>query len=316
MLALSRAYWHYVQEYEPSWWYTGTIKGKAPRPHYSYVRANQIAENRVQFTILSIEGGRVVARGLTEANPKDLGSTGSGTHRQQPPKTVYRELGPELGTHEDGFPLLTIDDLYDQCEREIARSDSRPIQLYFHPSGVLMQCGRAHSRCSDCTTVSIQTYSMDPLAPYTREFEPSRWACAEPIGLILPGTIAWTHARQYDCLPPELAEERLKRLTRPDVILSSNLERLCGEHCDWPLWMRSLQVCPIFPAPPGFLGVGKPHPEAPYDVQGDNINIIECGSRDLLNQRVTRRQHVPTLKDLQSRSSRPHRRLVPDLHLR
>ncbi|MGC4070197.1 MAG: hypothetical protein QM784_37165 [Polyangiaceae bacterium] len=312
MVALSRRYWRFVQEYEPRWHDSVNADEKAPLPRYSYVRANQIAKDRVQFTILSVEGGRVVARGLTEMDPNDLESTANDVHsRLILPKTLYRELGSELGTHDDGFPLLTIDDLYDQCEREIARSDSDPIQLYFHPSGVLMQCGRARSHCSDCASLSIQTYSMNPLGPYTKEFEPTRWACIDHIGLILPGTATWTQALQYQCAPPELAKERIRRLSDPVAYLWSSRDSYCGDHCDWPYLFRVIDPCPIFPARPSFLEVGKPHPEARYVVRGDGLNPECSSSRSVLQTSVTRRQDVPTLKDRESRASNANRRETP-----
>lgn len=309
LLALSRRYWGLLLNDELKGWPDGARFGvKSSAPQYSYVRAYQLAADRVQFTILSVEGDRVVARGLSEINPRELKSPGGSIRNQVPtlPTAIYRELGPELGTHGEGFPLFTINDIYDQCEREIDRRDVGPVQLYFHPSGVLMQCGRALSRCSDCATLSIQTYSMTSLRPYAAEFDASHWACTDNAGLVLPGTVTWTHARQDFCYPPELAAARSRRLSQTDALFEDFLEMQCGKNCNWPWWTRSVfsLVCPISPAPLSFLEVGKPHPNAPFVVRGYNLDPIECLPRDLINSGVTRRQPVPTLKDLESGSSK------------
>src|SRR5262245_36454572 len=87
---------------------------------YSYVRARQLAADRVHFTLLVVDHGKVVERALLATRPGDsgLGDRMAGKHGHEP-KLLWHERGAGVGTHEGGAPPLTIDQLYDLCRDQV-----------------------------------------------------------------------------------------------------------------------------------------------------------------------------------------------------
>lgn len=280
-LARSRRYWDYARthENEARKRDASTAIG-APRIDYTYVRTRQLSPERVQFTVIGVEGERIVARGLLEAKADQLQRLGSWVqdHPELMPASVYKELGASIGSHSEGAPPLRIEQLYDQCETEIRRRGVRPIRMYFHPSGVLMQCGRTKGECRDCPAVSIQSYSVQSILPQALEFEPSHWTCSADWGLLPPGVDDWVSGRRYECLAPELQSERITRLRKQkeDCMLCE-----CGWKCDLTFdWAFSrpanIEPCPIEFSVPDYLDVGKADPDAPFTFHGVSNAAIDC----------------------------------------
>lgn len=214
-LEQSRLYWKLAFVKEPT--IGAATFGEAIRrhtqtakaPQYSYVRAVQVSETRVNFTFVSIEGGRAVLRGLGSVDPNRLVDF-RGNERKESIRLLreeWTEFGAEVGAHDEGAPALLMDDLYEQCAAEIRRPDAGPIRLYFHPSGVLMHCGRTIAACPHCTTVSIHAYATHSIRPWTREFKASDWSCVEYWGLVLLGAPSWMRGFDVACSPPALARK-------------------------------------------------------------------------------------------------------------
>lgn len=258
---------------------------------YTYVRARQLSSEQVQFTILSVEGDRVVVRGLTETKPAMLEWLGASAldHPERMPTPVYVEIGANVGIHSAGAPPLLIEQLYEQCEAEIRRPRVGPIRMYFHPSGVLMQCGRAASECPNCPTISIQSYGFESLHSQALEYDASHWACTVRWGLLPPLAIDWVGGQRYQCQAPELQSERITRLRnlKEDCLPCDCVPRQCDKRFDWPTWtVRHAEPCPTFLNPPGFLDVGKSDPDAPFKLHGTSNTAIDCSGPNSESPRV------------------------------
>ncbi len=171
---------------------------------YSYARVEELAPDRLTVSLFVVERGRVVLRALLEVDPANMGKVYShdpgedAAHWTQ----VFVERGAGVGTHEGGAPALSVEALYDQCEREVLGADvDAPPRLYFDPNGLLMQCGFAPGDCSNCPSVSIQSLSTYPLTEINPELEVERWFCRGDQGPVLPGAF-YAPALPLECQPP------------------------------------------------------------------------------------------------------------------
>ncbi len=83
-------------------------------------------------TEIRVENGRVTSRSFYtfRVQTKDT------TH-------VYTESVADLGTHKEGDPPLTIDELYDRCARDFLSVDPKQNDIFFETddTGVLSTCG-------------------------------------------------------------------------------------------------------------------------------------------------------------------------------
>lgn len=205
-LQRSRLYWKLSAKEEQSVGLRFGDAAKLKSPNYSYVRAVQVATDLVEVTYVVIEGGRVVIRGLGTYVPslKFRPNTKIPREPVPTPRQSWVELGAQVGIHDEGALALTIPELYDRCEAEILRPGAGPIRLYFHPTGVLMHCGRTKAACPDCETVSIHAYSVQSIGHWAATLDVSQWACSEPWGLVLLGAKSWLHGTKVRCAPPAL----------------------------------------------------------------------------------------------------------------
>jgi hypothetical protein len=155
------------------------------RPGYTYVRAFQTDSDRVEFTIVAVENDRVVVRAMIDSHPRLLDRI---RDSDPVPRSLWVERGAEVGKNEEGAPALTIDELYAACEsRVLGRHPELNARLYFHPNGLLMQCGFAAGQCDDCPTVSIQSVSRYSVAHEPTWLTPDRWVCGSDWGMFPPG---------------------------------------------------------------------------------------------------------------------------------
>lgn len=63
----------------------------------------------------------------------------------------YSENNTNLGSHEKGADLLTIDDLYNSCSGEYLKVNTDNNTLYFEtePNGIMTKCGYVPNNCED-----------------------------------------------------------------------------------------------------------------------------------------------------------------------
>lgn len=153
---------------------------------YSYLRANQVASDEVEFTFLVVNDSQVVERALLTSHP---GKQGLGDRMArsdgEPPRVVWREQGRELGSHDRGAPVLTLEQLYDVCrDRVLSKHPELVPRLSFHADGLLQHCGFAADDCPDCPTVSMQAVGHSTPQPWQ---SPSDIVCPDRFGLFVAG---------------------------------------------------------------------------------------------------------------------------------
>ncbi len=259
---------------------------------YSYIRGYEHDEGRVDFTLIAVNQGLVVVRALLSGDPRRFGD---GEPRQgyvNPFRALWVERGKEVGDHDDGAPPLTVEALYEECEREIlgADTDASP-RLYFHRNGLLMHCGYVASECPDCESVSLQSLTIFPIDEIFPSLDPSRWVCETPHGPVLPWSDYPVRA-QGACVPPVLPRshaggyscrnDEAQALGVPaDYGIGSSLCG-CDGHClsahwgsPWPTPCPGSRSWPLRKAT--FFDLGKPTPRArwsfPFGFHRDGV----CG---------------------------------------
>jgi hypothetical protein len=156
------------------------------RPGYTYVRALQVGDSEVQFTLLVIEKGRVVERSLLSSRPdiSGLGDRLRGEHGSVP-TLHWREARMDVGKHAEGAPPLTIDELHDLCRDQVlkARPELAP-RLSFQRNGLLQHCGFLIDECPDCPVASIS--SVGRALPQSWQ-KPQDLVCNDRPGLFVAG---------------------------------------------------------------------------------------------------------------------------------
>lgn len=278
----SRVYWKAASRLEAGHTVVDRFAFRLPDPQHSYVRAIQVDRDRIEFTYVVVEGNRAVIRGLGTVEPsRFLGPENAfSTDVDGDPRQRWREIGVEVGTHDGGAKALTIDDLYDLCDEEIRRPGAGPIRMYFHPSGVLMHCGRTKEECPDCQTISIHAYSIRSISPWARELDLAKWACSEPWGLVLLGAPNWLRSRRAKCDPPALPSSLQYR---PQDDSLAGICRIDPSACTLVSTTPTISLGP-FPReselairrPLKYLDVGKTDPDARLVVDGHSGAVREA----------------------------------------
>ena len=95
-------------------------------------------------TELRIENGVIIERNYEEFMTND-------TNGQRRIIDSYSETNTNLGSHEKGADLLTIDDLYNSCSSEYLSVNTSTNTLYFETetNGLMTSCGFVPDNCSD-----------------------------------------------------------------------------------------------------------------------------------------------------------------------
>ncbi len=251
---------------------------------YSYVRAFERARDRVDFSILAIEGERVVVRALISADPKQLDRF---SRHAQLPRSRWVERGSAIGSHDDAAPPYTVDELYAQCGNILRQQPELAVRLYFHPNGLLMHCGFVPGECDDCGSVSIQSTSLYSVAQEPEWLEPSRWVCATNWGVFLPGAEDPLTSPDVDCWAAPLPEpapaqpqdgQELQDICHIDPAACPKLD--CRGDCraaKWTMWKPSVCGAEAIPQrQPGFLDLGKPKPLDEWTFPFLTASSIEC----------------------------------------
>ncbi len=160
------------------------------RPGYTYVRALQVDDDEVRFTLLVVESGRVVERSLLSSRP-DASGLGDrlGAELGSVPTLHWREALRDVGRHEEGAPPLTVDELYDLCRDQVlgAHPELTP-RLSFQRNGLLQHCGFLSDECPECPSASISSVGRTLPQPWQ---EPQDLVCNDRPGLVVAGDSPW-----------------------------------------------------------------------------------------------------------------------------
>lgn len=226
---------------------------------YSYVRGRQESASEVSFTVLQVRGERVVLRALLSADPRRLSSFTRRAGQIPAMASQWVERGAAIGTHAGAAPAKTIDELYAQCSQLIAESGASPPRLYFHPNGILMQCGHSLDDCADCPSASISSVSKFLVDEELPRDDAAAWLCETETGPVPP-------AGSLPFLPPDFAcfaaELPPARRSVAEGTGAAEADRRCSAEPDGCA-PQSLtrDICAIDPAacPPPEAGFGKAH---------------------------------------------------------
>lgn len=248
----------------------------APRdsvPRYTYVRALATSETGASFTVVGVADGQVVGRILFEADIADLNSTRSGSEAL---RTVWRESHvPSVGTHANGFVPLTVDQIYQQCKLILAKASAdNPAYLYFHPNGILMQCGSLNG---SERSVSIQSFSKFGLFSLHQDgHEQGHLVCVTQHGVFPP--FAENPFLHQECVPPTWSpssEETCKQ--RQEACRHTQLSQPAR-------WIPIPNSCAAPAREPSFLEVGKAEPTKTWSFPFRTNESVECAEQVFLKR--------------------------------
>jgi hypothetical protein len=82
------------------------------------------------------------------------------------PKTTWTETGAALGSHPEGDPVKTVDQLYDECERTVLTvdEDKNDVHVRYDDDGFLVTCTYSEKGRSDGPTYGVNL-SLDLVRP-------------------------------------------------------------------------------------------------------------------------------------------------------
>jgi len=100
-------------------------------------------------TAITVTDGQVVKRVYTTLN---------GEGEAEEPYTWIEESRDTIGTHEEGFIAITLDDVYKQCRDSVLVNDnmSRPVVFKTDERGLLQQCYFYLAASSDPYPIGIR----------------------------------------------------------------------------------------------------------------------------------------------------------------
>lgn len=106
-------------------------------------------------TVIKVENGVITARYFEQFNRDENGA-----------KTIvnaYTETGATLGTHTEGAPLHTMDELYESCARKYLVVSEKKNKLYFETgrNDVMTLCGFVPNDCADDCFKGIRVQSLE-----------------------------------------------------------------------------------------------------------------------------------------------------------
>jgi hypothetical protein len=118
---------------------------------YSYVTPTLSWTGYATRTTLQFQAGSATYRRY-EATPVLADST------LGPMTLQWEERGAELGSHTDGAPLATLDQLYERCGSEVLTRDpdANAIYLEFDARNILQTCVYVPKNCADDCDVGIR----------------------------------------------------------------------------------------------------------------------------------------------------------------
>ena len=247
------------------------VKGK-----YSYVRAHQLAKDRIEFTIFVVSAeDRVILRALISTDPARLAGAPSKSVSWRSFQSHWVERNADVGRHEGGAVPRSVDGLYDDCAQLIREHPKAPVRLFFHPDGVLMQCGFAAQDCSGCGEVSLESYTHFPVDAAVLSDDPAKWVCSAAWGVFLPDSYIPELQYWLSCSATARAPHPpppVDSICAVDAAACPDLQPDGDSH-----WQHSSNACWRSPDHmPGPLEVGKAAPHAPWRFKfGPSVG---CGS--------------------------------------
>lgn len=260
---------------------------EAAYPSYVYTRARQLGNRELELTAFQVIDGRVAQRTLVRLDPEELTSSAFNVLVKR--TSLWHETGHSVGAHEGGFPVATLDQLYERCRREVlATHPELRVRMHFDMRGFLQACGFATEDCDDCATVSVQTVAKED-RPSSRDLR--RDLCVDYDGLTTTssGTPNWGGG----CLvcscwsgrerpePEPKAKPKPKPEPPPDPGAAEELCRIDPSACaDHPyLGERLEDICEIDPS----ACPKQPPPDGPWGYWGfwmcKTLLSADCGGR-------------------------------------
>jgi len=114
--------------------------------NYKYERIQAITSEQSSSTHLQIENGQVEYRDYFE------------WHQGNTPSLIWSEPFADLNTHNQGMPVKTIDELYQQCKLQIINKpiEQYSVQLKLDAFNILQQCSYTQLSCSAKCTSGIR----------------------------------------------------------------------------------------------------------------------------------------------------------------
>ncbi|MCA9271069.1 MAG: hypothetical protein KDA41_21455 [Planctomycetales bacterium] len=120
-------------------------------------------------TEVVVRGGKVAGRRYREFGPIPAAPPPPG---EEPPKIEYKwvEQGDKVGSHKEGAPAETLDELYARAEK-VAAAELEPTQkryVRFDQQGLLMSCYYVDTRIADdapTTGVIVSSIKIEKPAP-------------------------------------------------------------------------------------------------------------------------------------------------------
>ena len=112
---------------------------------YEYTIETESWTGFATSTTIKVEDGEVVSREFISTQPQEENPAETETVEE------YMEAGSDLGTHESGAEILTIDELYNLCFAEYLTVDTDSNLIYFDTTseGVINTCGYVNKDCAD-----------------------------------------------------------------------------------------------------------------------------------------------------------------------
>lgn len=130
---------------------------------YAYVRVSSIFTGERFETTVVVSGGGVVERSYEAYDGDSITES-------------WTEYADDLGTHEAGFPGVTLDELYSECQADVIPrlDDDHPLTLTTFEDGLLENCYTVDQTLLDSSADGIELESI--------EFELSCGATGVPCG--------------------------------------------------------------------------------------------------------------------------------------
>lgn len=103
-------------------------------------------------TTIVVRGNKIVERRYRSWAAPDRGPVPPGGEKKKPEGESWTEKGDELGSHKQGAPLKTLDDLYADAAKALAADrDPANTRYYFRAdkAGVMLSCFWQDSRIAD-----------------------------------------------------------------------------------------------------------------------------------------------------------------------
>lgn len=139
---------------------------KRHQDSYSYKKSRSSMTGAGWETTIVVREGKVVERRFRQwAGRMPIAPVAPGQEPPQPKERTWVETGEQIGSHKEGAPPQTLDQLYAEAQTVLAR-DLKPFEkrhLRFDNAGLLNSCFIVDTRIMD--DAPIQGVSIRDIAP-------------------------------------------------------------------------------------------------------------------------------------------------------